>query len=186
MAPEEYLKQPYSRVLIPDAEGYSSEILEFPGCYAQGKTPEEAFKNLEEAALAWIESSLEQGHEIPPPSFNAGYGGKIALRLPRSIHRLAAQMAERDGVSLNQFLVSAIAARIGAEDLYDRIVRRLDVRIACTVGTGQVIWGAQAGNIGHGVTLKVSGFGSIPPAILGFTPVDPAEAKKKLLGMGDR
>src|SRR5712691_10885211 len=99
---QEYLKEPYARILIPDEEGgFSAEILEFPGCFAEGDTANEAMQNLEEAAEAWIEAALAQGLEIPEPMINQGYGGKIALRLPRGLHRQAARMAERDGTSLN-------------------------------------------------------------------------------------
>jgi antitoxin HicB len=134
--PEKYLKQPYARILVPEeGGGYSAEILEFPGCFAQGDTPDEAYNNLEEAATAWIQSSLDRGLEIPPPSINAGYGGKVALRLPRSAHRLAVQMAERDGVSLNQFLVSSISARIGAEDLYGRLVQNIQSTISSAISS---------------------------------------------------
>jgi predicted RNase H-like HicB family nuclease len=123
---EEYLKKPYTKILVPDETGaYSAEILEFPGCFAEGDTPDEAIRNLDEAAKSWIEVSLEQGQEIPEPHLNQGYNGKIALRLSRSLHHKAVQMAERDGVSLNQFLVSAIAARIGAEDFYTHLLNRL-------------------------------------------------------------
>jgi len=124
--PIDYLQEPYTRILIPSNGSYSAEILEFPGCFAEGETPDEAIKNLEEAAESWIEASLEQGMEIPEPYMNQGFGGKVALRLPRSIHRQAVRFAERDGVSLNQFLVSAISARIGAEDLYTRILDRFE------------------------------------------------------------
>jgi predicted RNase H-like HicB family nuclease len=127
---EEYLKEPYSRILIPDENGFfSAEIMEFPGCFAEGKTADEAMHNLEEAAKSWIEASLEQGHEIPEPFMNQGFGGKIALRLPRSLHRQAVRMAERDGISLNQFLVSAIAARIGSEDFYSHLIEELKHRM---------------------------------------------------------
>jgi predicted RNase H-like HicB family nuclease len=127
--PKEYLKEPYSRILIPDDSSFAAEILEFPGCFAQGDTPNEAFASLEEAAELWIEAALEEGLEIPEPYMNQGYGGKIALRLPKSIHRQAARLADRDGVSLNQFLVSAISARVGAEDLYSHIIDGLNSRI---------------------------------------------------------
>ncbi|HEX9989278.1 MAG TPA: type II toxin-antitoxin system HicB family antitoxin [Chloroflexia bacterium] len=131
--PKSYLKEPYSRVLIPNQDGtYSAEILEFPGCFAEGDTADEAIRNLEAAAESWVEVSLAQGLEIPEPAMNQGYGGKIALRLPRNLHRRATQMAERDGTSLNQFLVSAIAARVGAEDLYTRLVERFERRFAMT------------------------------------------------------
>ena len=125
--PEEFLKLPYARVLIPDEKGtFSAQILEFPGCFSQGRTPDEAFQNLENAALAWIEAALLQQQDIPPPSASYGYTGKVALRLPKSIHKKAMELAQRDGTSLNQYLVSAIAARVGAEDLYGRLVERLE------------------------------------------------------------
>ena len=41
-------------------------------------------------------------------------------------------MAERDGTSLNQFLATAIASRVGAEDLYTRLVQKLEQRFATT------------------------------------------------------
>ena len=129
--PEEYLEEPYARVLIPEEEGgFSAEILEFPGCFSQGDTADEALKNLEEAAKNWIEATLEQGRSIPEPSALYGYGGKVALRLPRGTHQKAARMAEREGVSLNTFLVDAIAARVGALDLYNQMAQRFEQRFA--------------------------------------------------------
>jgi predicted RNase H-like HicB family nuclease len=123
---EEYLKEPYSRVLIPDeGGGYSAEILEFPGCYAEGESADEAVQALERAAESWIQAALDQGQDIPQPFVNQGYSGKVALRLPRSIHRKAVHFAERDGTSLNQFLVSAIAARVGAEECCRRLINQL-------------------------------------------------------------
>lgn len=114
MTENEYLKKPYARILIPDElGGFYAEILEFPGCFSEGDTVEEAFQNLEQAALSWIAACQEQGQNIPEPSVSHGYAGKIALRLPRNIHKRAARMALRDGVSLNQFLLAAIAARTG-------------------------------------------------------------------------
>jgi predicted RNase H-like HicB family nuclease len=124
--PEEYLREPYSRVLVPDkGGGYSAEMLEFLGCFAEGDTADEAMKALERAAESWIQAALDRGQEIPRPFVNQGYSGKVALRLPKSIHRKCIQFAERDGTSLNQFLVSAVAARIGAEECCGRLVSRL-------------------------------------------------------------
>jgi predicted RNase H-like HicB family nuclease len=127
----QYLRKPYARVIIPDDSGrYAAQVLEFPGCFAEGDTPEEAYKNLEEAAENWVDSAHSQGMAIPEPFATQGYSGTISLRLPKSMHRRAAEYAHRDGVSLNQFLVSAIAARVGAEDLLGVLADRLDDRLA--------------------------------------------------------
>src|SRR5271165_5354528 len=92
--PDEYIKQPYTRIFIPNEDGtYSAEILEFPGCFAEGETPNEAMENLEGAAIAWLEACIAEGLDIPEPFMNQDFGGKIALRLPRSLHRQASRMA---------------------------------------------------------------------------------------------
>src|SRR3990170_6457852 len=112
-AVEAYLKKAYLRILTPDEESgtFAAEIPEFPGCVAQGDTPQEAYANLEKVAVGWIEAALDLGQKIPEPTTETGYGGKVALRLPRSLHRPAAIAAERDGASLNQFIVSALSQK---------------------------------------------------------------------------
>ncbi|MFH1596420.1 MAG: type II toxin-antitoxin system HicB family antitoxin [Pseudomonadota bacterium] len=126
---KEYLKEPYSRVLVPESDGtYSADILEFPGCFAEGQTPNEAYANLEKIAESWIEAALEQGQEIPSPLETHDFSGRSALRIPRSIHKQAAKFAEMDGTSLNQFFLTAIAARVGAEDFFERLFNRLEAK----------------------------------------------------------
>lgn len=130
---DEYIQEPYTRILIPNDDGtFSAEILEFSGCFADGNTANEAMENLAKAAKSWIEACLEQGLEIPKPFMNQDFSGKVALRLPRSLHRQAVRFAERDGISLNQFLVSAVAARVGAEDSFARLIDKFEQRIATT------------------------------------------------------
>jgi predicted RNase H-like HicB family nuclease len=127
---DEILARPYSRVLIPDPSGlYAAQVVEFQGCLADGETPEAAYDNLEDAARSWIAACLDAGMPIPEPMSSQGYSGTISLRLPRSLHRRAAEQAQRDGTSLNQYLVAAIAARAGAEDLLPVIASRLDSRL---------------------------------------------------------
>jgi len=124
------LNKPYARILIRDNDGtYTAEILEFPGCFAEGDTPDEAINDLDKAAASWIESANEQNEDIPEPIASHGYSGKINLRLPKSIHKQAARFAQRDDISLNQFFMSAIAARVGAEEFYDRLVEKFKNRL---------------------------------------------------------
>ncbi len=130
------LKLPYSRMLVPDETGgYTSEIMEFRGCFSEGDTPEEAFSNLEEAALNWVKAALKQGLTIPPPFSTEGYAGRFVLRLPKTIHRQAAEMARRDGVSLNQFVLSAVSARLGSLDLFERLENLMDQKLEAFANT---------------------------------------------------
>jgi multisubunit Na+/H+ antiporter MnhC subunit len=43
----------------------------------------------------------------------AAPSGRLLLRMPAALHAELAQTAEREGVSLNQFITSALAGRIG-------------------------------------------------------------------------
>jgi predicted RNase H-like HicB family nuclease len=123
---EEYIKKPYSRIIYPNDDGsYSAEILEFFGCYSDGNTADEAIKNIEDAARSWIFTCLDEGIEIPEPFNNQEYNGKIALRLPRSLHRQAVMLAEREGISLNQFLLSSISERVGREVIGKKILKEI-------------------------------------------------------------
>jgi len=124
---DEYVELPYSRIIIPDMQSgtFTAEIAEFPGCIAQGDTAEEAYEKLQEAAKSWIEASQELGQEIPLPLTEHEFSGKFALRLPRSLHRQAALAAEREGTSLNQFIIYAVSEKVGALCLYTEIAKRV-------------------------------------------------------------
>lgn len=114
MEPTEILQRPYSRLLIPDESGsYTAEIFEFPGCMAVGATAAEALENLEEVAIDWVAAALEQGQDIPEPMEATDYSGKLVLRMPSGLHKRAAMCAEREGASLNQFIVTCLAEAIG-------------------------------------------------------------------------
>ncbi|WP_449245837.1 toxin-antitoxin system HicB family antitoxin [Desulfobacca acetoxidans] len=129
--PEDYLKEPYSRILIPDEENgtYTALILEFPGCIAQGDTPSEAYEHLEDSANDWIKTAINLQQEIPSPSQSMSFGGRILLRLPKSLHRQLSITAHREGVSLNQFIVYSLAEKIGSFSLYEKVTKKLDQRI---------------------------------------------------------
>jgi predicted RNase H-like HicB family nuclease len=136
--PDEYLRLPYTRALVPDADSgtFAAHIVEFPGCVAQGDTPAEAYAELESVAREWIAAAKEQDHAIPEPFITVGYSGKFALRLPRSLHKQAAQFADMERTSLNQFIVSALAEKIGALRMYYTLANRFGAKVALTAVTG--------------------------------------------------
>jgi antitoxin HicB len=117
---EHYVRAPYSRLLTPDEESgtYTAKILEFGGCVTQGDTPEEAYVRIDDMMRHWIRSELRAGHEIPTPHALREYSGRLVLRLPQSLHRRAAVVAELDGVSLNYFLMMAVSNAVGSKETY--------------------------------------------------------------------
>jgi predicted HicB family RNase H-like nuclease len=109
-----YLRQPYGRLVIPEDDGtYRGEILEFPGCIATGNSASETLASLEEVARDWLEAALECGQNVPEPVETSGFSGRLVLRLPKSLHKKAARIAERDGISLNQFIMVGLAEYVG-------------------------------------------------------------------------
>src|ERR1700683_5469293 len=114
MEPREIMKRPYARVLTPEPDGeYTAEIMEFPNCVASGDSAVNALANLEDVAVDWIAAALEQGQDIPGPMDNTDYSGRLVLRMPKGLHRRAALFAEREGASLNQFIVTCLAEAVG-------------------------------------------------------------------------
>jgi antitoxin HicB len=106
----------YPVTIIPDVTGgFVAQIKDLPGCYSQGETLEETYANIEEARLLWMESMYEDGNEIPLPEteIDKQYSGRFNVRIPRSLHRKLDEMAEKEGVSLNHYLVSTLSRAVG-------------------------------------------------------------------------
>jgi len=119
MTPNELLKRPYARVLTPEPDGrVTAEIMEFPGCVAYGDNPVEALTSLEEVAIDWLSAAIEQGQSIPEPMETTEYSGRTVLRMTKGLHQRAAMWAQREGVSLNQFINTALAEAVGERTRY--------------------------------------------------------------------
>ncbi|MBC8870036.1 MAG: toxin-antitoxin system HicB family antitoxin [Planctomycetes bacterium] len=48
----------------------------------------------------------------------------LSLRLPDSLHRQLKELARRDGISINQFIATAVAEKMSALDTVDYLERR--------------------------------------------------------------
>jgi antitoxin HicB len=77
------------------------------GCVTHGSSPQEALRNGLEAAQLWLDSAVKHGHFIPKPA--SQYSGRLTLRMPRSLHERIAEEAEREGVSINQWVLTKLA-----------------------------------------------------------------------------
>ena len=69
---DRYMAMPYTIKVTRD-EGHRdafhvARILEFDGCLAQGRTEAEAMTELRDAQRLYIETMLENGVPIPPPT----------------------------------------------------------------------------------------------------------------------
>jgi predicted RNase H-like HicB family nuclease len=134
MAPAEILKRPYARLVTPDEDGsYFAEILEFPGCFATGETAPEALENLESVAIDWINTALEQGQNIPDPMDANEYSGKLVLRMTKGLHKRAALWADREGVSLNQFITTCLAEAVGERSRQNFVVAQPQIHAVANV-----------------------------------------------------
>ncbi|MEM6753700.1 MAG: type II toxin-antitoxin system HicB family antitoxin [Cyanobacteria bacterium P01_C01_bin.38] len=103
---EYYLSLQYPVTVYSDADGgYVAEIKDLPGCFTQGETLEETMENIDEARELWIETVYENGDKIPLPASDNNYSGKLLLRMPKTLHHRLAEAAQKEGVSLNQYIV---------------------------------------------------------------------------------
>ena len=114
-AVESILARPYARVLERSPEGgYTAYVVEFPGCFSEGDTAEEAIINVDEALAGIVAVLLEEGDEIPLPLSAREYGGRVLLRLSSGLHRQAVTAAAVEDISLNRLLCDAVAQYLGA------------------------------------------------------------------------
>ena len=112
---EHYMDLPYRIELVQDEDGWFASIPELPGCISQGETAQEAVEMIRDAQRLWLQVALEDGDPIPEPhAAEHSYSGKFNVRVPRDLHRWLAQEAERDGVSLNQLVVSILSRARGS------------------------------------------------------------------------
>ncbi len=117
-----YLNLHYPVTIHPDPDGgFVAEIEELPGCMTQGETLEEVFEAIEDAKQCWIEAAFNDGHEVPLPRDMEEYSGKILIRIPKNLHRVLAHAAKREGVSLNQYITSLLAAGVQRDAIFSQI-----------------------------------------------------------------
>jgi len=133
-----YLNAPYIRMLIPDTEegGYVAEVLELPGCISDGDTPEEAYRNLQEAMEGWIATAIDHDQPIPEPVGDREYGGHFPLRISTELHRAAALRAIQEGISLNQWFAKTIAAQVAGENLAERLADQIADKVVERISVG--------------------------------------------------
>jgi antitoxin HicB len=105
---------PYPVTLVhEDDDQWAATIDALPGCTARGATPDEAVDRAGEAMTAWLAAARREGKEVPEPKTAQSHSGRLLLRMPQTLHAELARVAEREKVSLNQFITDVLAGALG-------------------------------------------------------------------------
>ncbi len=94
--------------------GYLVEFPDYPGCVADGETPEQAMSEGRDALTAYLRTLEALGR--PVPATGDIYGGQWRQRVPKSLHAALARRAEREGVSLNMLVTTMLAQGLGRRE----------------------------------------------------------------------
>ncbi len=83
------------------------------GCVGQADLMVDAISELEENEKAWLETAKETGIQIPELIIETeeNYSGKMTLRLAPYVHMQAVRLAQREGISLNQYINNAVVSQ---------------------------------------------------------------------------
>jgi len=92
---------------------WAVEFYDVPGVIGGGETEleaiEDAFDNLE----AHLQFLKEDGEILPVASdFDENYSGKLPFRTSKSTHRRLKMAADREGVSINQYINEAVVEKL--------------------------------------------------------------------------
>jgi predicted HicB family RNase H-like nuclease len=92
--------------------GWTARVEELPGCEGHGATPDEAVRAVEAATERWIADAAANGREVPKPRSAASHSGRLMLRMPQTLHAELVRAAQREDVSLNQFITGVLAGTV--------------------------------------------------------------------------
>ena len=108
---------PYPVTLVQDRDGdggdWVATVDALSGCTARGDTPQGALDAVSETMTAWLEAAAREGREVPEPKSVQSHSGRLLLRMPQTLHAELSRVAERENVSLNQFITDVLAGALG-------------------------------------------------------------------------
>lgn len=100
-----------------DDGGYIAVVPELPGVSAFGESAEDAVSEVQDAAVAYINSLKADGQPVPPPLEMSEYSGQLRVRMPKTLHARLAHLADLEAVSLNTFIVHLLSCGSEASEL---------------------------------------------------------------------
>jgi len=104
-------------VTLDEGEHFEAVVAELPDLVEYGENYDQAYSLAVDSITTLREAALEQGRVFPEPMPSQAleeFSGRVTLRMSKSLHASVSKLADREGVSLNSWIVEAISVRTGA------------------------------------------------------------------------
>jgi predicted HicB family RNase H-like nuclease len=103
---------------------YVGRVAEFPNISAFTETFEEAHELVIDSIQTLKKIAVEKDVAFPAPypTLSDEFSGRITLRLPKSLHAKISKIAYQEDISVNQYLVTAVAYYAGENNGVSRVV----------------------------------------------------------------
>jgi antitoxin HicB len=102
------MKYNYFFTVTKEEDGYCAYVPSFKAMVVDDNL-EDLVQGVEEIIETAIDTCKEEGRPIPPEDGNIQTSGKVALRLPKSLHKKMIVEAKHEGVSMNSYIVSKLS-----------------------------------------------------------------------------
>ena len=122
------LKYSINLIWSDEDDSYIALAPAFPGLSAFGDTQEEAISEALTVIEGFIQVLTENGESIPAPDILEEFSGQTRLRLPKSLHSSLTIEAQRQGVSLNTYIIHLLSQNNIASQI-KRDLQKLDDKI---------------------------------------------------------
>ena len=104
---------------------YVATCPDFVGVSAVGPTAADALREIQ-IALARLLKDKGAGETWPEATTHSNCSGQIRLRMPTSLHQKLSLAAQREGVSLNQYMIYLLSENISADHIRKTLDQHLD------------------------------------------------------------
>ena len=123
---------------------YIATVAEFPGLSAFGETAEEATKEAKIAVEGFLKVFEEDGCPIPKPETIKPFSGQTRLRLPKCLHATLNLEAQKEGVSLNTYIVSLLSERHVSMNLEKELTELKNLVLLSILPSGEQLFKAKS------------------------------------------
>lgn len=144
-----------------DGESYwVARVEELPDILEFGQTKDEAYNLAIDTIITGQEMCLSEGIHFPSPKKFEEHqtSGRVTLRLPKSLHHKCIIESEKEGVSINTYIVTCISSyqQVAYKSISDEIINV--IRAGVSHSNASVSIATQSYNAGYEFALRRQGF----------------------------